>query len=310
MTKIVLILFSKQYIDKNKKSQKLKKGFESLYIFAKKRGICFCKAPISCFNKKEESFDKAEFFESGHWIQKPDIVPNVIYDKTPFHICEKLKEDRRKISRIFTFINDLALSELMSDKWLTYQKFKIYSPKTVLIEKGDDLGKIKSLDCEKIILKPLSGSGGSGIEIVDHEKISNKQFPYIAQELITTNTGIKGIVDGPHDLRVIIKDDKLIYSYVRIPSRGRLLANLSQGAKIKVIDIENLPTQIPEIASHISKKLENFHHKLYSIDFAFDKKNKPWIIEMNSRPGITLEKDEGEKGRILWDNLIEMFKSC
>jgi glutathione synthase/RimK-type ligase-like ATP-grasp enzyme len=133
-------------------------------------------------------------------------------------------------------------------------------------------------------------------------------YPFIAQELIETN-GYKKWVKGAHDLRVMVINETPFHSFLRIPPKGKLIANLSQGGRIKLIDPKELPLSIQRIIKVVSKKLGRFKQKMYAIDFIFDKNEKPWIIELNSRPGIALEEEELPVRDKYYDNLINFYLS-
>ena len=134
------------------------------------------------------------------------------------------------------------------------------------------------------------------------------QYPFIAQELIETN-GYKKWVKGAHDLRVMIINETPFHSFLRIPPKGKLIANLSQGGKIKLVNPKELPASLHDIMDVVSKKLKRFDKKMYAIDFIFDKNEKPWIIELNSRPGIALEKEELPIRIDYYNNLINFYLS-
>ncbi len=248
---------------------KMRKGYEDLYDYFFEKGIILCRAPVIFFDKERKFFKEAQFFEKGKWIWKKNIKPDVVYDKTPFYLDKKTMDWRKEISKNFSFVNDLGLSEIFSNKWLTYKKFHSFSPKAVLIEKKEDLEKAKELLTKKIILKPITGSGGKGIVICDKDKIKSVDFPFLAQEMIDSEKGITGIVNTPHDLRVVISNEKPFYAFLRIPKKGELISNLSRGGKIEAVEIEKLPKSLFEIMGFVWKKLSRFENKFYSIDFIF-----------------------------------------
>lgn len=296
---LILILYSAGKSDFL--SKKPKKGFEDLYGYFNENGIRLCRAPIEAFEEKKGFFRKAQFFDGENWNWKDDVVPEVVFDKSPFFLDNESKEKRKKISENFVFVNDLEISELMSDKWKNYLEFEKYYPKTVLVGNESDLKKIRELESERIILKPLTGSGGSGITVVEKEEFAPIATPFIAQEFID--------VENPHDLRVIIADGRPFYSFVRTPKKGKYLANISQGGKLRVVDISEISPDVLDIISEVERKLSKLSHKLYAVDFMADSEGRYRILEMNSRPGIILEKEELEHREYFYDNLVGFFKN-
>jgi len=155
-------------------------------------------------------------------------------------------------------------------------------------------------------LKPVTGSGGMGIKVVPKDDIGRMPYPFLAQEFIESN-GYKNFTGGAHDLRVMVINEMPFHSFLRIPPKGKLLANLSQGGRIKLLDVKKLPQSLRAILAEVSEKLKRFNKKMYAVDFIFDKDGKPWIIELNSRPGIALEKEELPVKDAYYDSLINFY---
>jgi len=304
--KIILVLYSQKF------PENMLRRSEDMFSFFSSKCIKLCRGFISDFSEKDKLFQKALFFENKKWAWKENIIPDEIYDRSLF-IRSKSEMDRRKIiEKNFIFYNSLKINELMSNKWLTYKNFIEYSPKSVLIENKNDLDKFKKLSSEKIILKPLFGSGGRNIKVYKKSDFRPIKFPFIVQEFLVTRKGIQGIVKGQHDLRIILANNKIIHSFVRVPLKDKFIANLSQGAKIKLILEKNLPKEVIKIAKKISKKINRVDIKgkkrLYSVDFLVSDSQRPYLLEFNSRPGIILEKEEMKVRASYYNNLINFFK--
>lgn len=300
--KTILTLYSQPF------PPKMLKVSENFYTYAKKHGLIICRGFIADFDPKKNVFKKALFFEDDQWIWKKNIRPDSIHDRSLYYQKGANFYLKKNIEKNFPFFNGEELSGIMSDKWITYKTFRKFSPKLVLVKKFSDLKKIDYLSSDRIILKPITGSGGMGIKITTKDNIGEMPYPFIAQELVETD-GYKDWVKGPHDLRVMVINETPFHSFLRIPPKGKLIANLSQGGRIKLIDPKELPSSIQNIIKAVSKKLESFGKKMYAIDFIFDKNEKPWIIELNSRPGIALEKEELPVRNSYYDNLINFYLS-
>jgi glutathione synthase/RimK-type ligase-like ATP-grasp enzyme len=303
--KTVLILYEK---DSGRDILKGSPRFEDFYQYAKKHGLLFCRAPISSFDKKTGLFKRAQFFNAD-WFFKKNVQPDLVFDKTTFYTDKRLAQKRKLISNNYIFVNDLQLSELLSNKWLTYKCFKNFSPLAFLISSKKDLSKIKKLSSAKVILKPFKGSGGKGIKIFKKTQAKPIKYPFVAQELIEIKKGIKNFVSGAHDLRIMFANNHPFHAYLRIPKKNTLIANTSQGGKIRVVPMKNLPRSVWPFLTKIKNKLKKYPTKLYSIDIIIDDNQKPWIIELNSRPGIVLEKEEFAYKENYYNNLIKFFKT-
>ncbi len=300
--KTILTLYSQPF------PQKMLEASEDFYTYARKKGLVICRGFVADFKPKSNTFEKAIFFEKGKWIWKKNIKPNFIHDRSLYYLKEPDFSTKKIIEKRLPFFNKIKLSEIMTNKWSTYKNFKKFSPKLVIVKKEADFKKIQTLSTKKIILKPVHGSGGMGIKIIAKNSATKMPFPFLAQELIET-VGYKNWVKGAHDLRVMVINETPFHSFFRIPPKGKLIANLSQGGKIKLVNPKELPESICAILRYASKKFVSFDKKMYAIDFIFDKNERPWIIELNSRPGIMLEKEELPVRVDYYNNLINFFLS-
>jgi glutathione synthase/RimK-type ligase-like ATP-grasp enzyme len=287
-------------------SVKLRDGFEDIYNYFFTKGVVLCRASVTSYDSDKKVFEEAQFFNGNEWLWKKEVVPDIVYDKTRFCLEDEGMILRGEIEKNFVFLNPLGLSELLSDKWLTYLSFKKYCPWTFLIESKKDLSCLDEINADKVVIKPLAGSGGKDVRVMNRKEVVRKKYPFLVQEFIQTE-GISGIVDGPHDLRVIIRGDKPYYSFLRVPKKGSCVANLSEGGTIKVLELNKLPETIYEVLDYVSIGLKKFNRKLYSVDFILDNNGKAWMLEMNSRPGITLEKEEQSYRELFYDELLKFL---
>ena len=161
-------------------------------------------------------------------------------------------------------------------------------PKTFLINNHYELqNSLKNIKTEKIVLKPRYGAYGKGVIIIDKKDLRNGiKKDTVLQEFIDSSKGIDELkIKGYHDLRCIIIDGKIDHCYLRMPKKECLLGNMRYGAKKIRIDNDDLPNIIREKISFIDKKMKVFDNRVYSADFLVDQNRKPWLIELNSKPG-------------------------
>jgi glutathione synthase/RimK-type ligase-like ATP-grasp enzyme len=128
------------------------------------------------------------------------------------------------------------------------------------------------------------------------------------QEFIDSSLGVPGISSGLHDLRLVFVNNKLIYSYIRKPQKGSFLANLSQGGSLVIIPSKKLPQSLFPIVKYVQQTFATFNPKIYSIDFMFDKKKRPWIVELNSMPGLFFTPAEKKFMFAMYKELLRIFK--
>lgn len=287
----VLLYGGKEYFKINAKRPFVRDildfSYKRLSKEGKKNNI---KIIFSKYTDYSNGFVNKYWFFENKWIRKnTKIKPDVFFDKFPLDsVGKKIK---KSLSKKGILINDLQLELFCKDKFTQYKKFKDISPQTVLIKsKKDFLEKIDKIKSEKVLLKPRFGHGGYGIFLINKNKKFSKNIfttDYILQEFIDTTKGVKKFdISGVHDLRCVIKNGKIIYSFCRLPTKG-FLANLHQGGIAKIF---NPDKKMRELVKKIDKFMKRFGERIYSADF-FYSNGKYYLVELNSKPGF----DTGNK---------------
>ncbi len=216
----------------------------------------------------------------GKWSIKRNIDLDFIINKTLNY------EWVGKIDPSIKVLNDRRLTRIADDKLLCARIFKKYSPKTFSIERKSDLEEaLKKIKTEKVVLKPRFGSEGIGIYIRNRGSVNAPMKNHIIQEFIDTSSGIKGLVSGTHDLRLTILNGEIVDQYTREPKRG-LISNTSRGGIEKYFKREEISKSVIHVAMCVDRRFCKILPRFYSIDFLVDKCGKPWVCELNSRPGL------------------------
>lgn len=194
-------------------------------------------------------------------------------------------------------LNNIFFKRLCNNKNATQEFIGDFMPKSVRIKtKNELLQQLKSFSPSAlVVLKPANGMCGKGIVIDYPEKIMQEDIEdnreYILQEFVDTSNGIPGIIDGHHDLRIVIVNGKIVLSHVRAPKEGSLLANVAQGGSINEIPIENIPTFIITTVKKIQARIdEKFNYPIYSIDLGIQNKKELFVFELNDQIGFPSEK--------------------
>ena len=312
--KRVLILFGKSNWKKAKpfKNKDYQYSYEYFYDLCKESGIQMYRASYEWYDYKKHIFKHAWIYESsgGNWKKVNNVKPDLVYDKTKARMEVYYKKEL--IKEAYPFINDLNFTKLIDDKLNTSLIFDKWSKKSWLIDKKEDLKFIVPyIKSRKIVLKPLSESGGKDIIIINKSNLSQIkkiEKPYIAQEFIDSSRGVPGVSQNMHDLRLVFVNDKLIYSYIREPKRGSFLANLAQGGSLTIVPKNKLPKSLRPIIKYANEVFATFNPRIYSIDFMFDEKKKPWIVELNSMPGLFFTPAEKPYMLAMYKELLLIFK--
>lgn len=248
--------------------------------------------------------EKAWIYD-GDWRKVEDISVEGVFDK--FHFDEETKKLKKKIDSDVGILNNPDLEELCKDKLMTYRKFGDKIPESRKFTREDAQEMLERFG--KIVLKPRFAFGGKGIHIIEEgEDIPEVEDDYIVQRFVDSSSGVEGIIDGTHDLRAIIVDNELKAGYVRYSEDGEI-SNVSQGGSKHAVSPENFPDSAFELIEDVNEEID-YEPCLFSVDMFFDEDGNPWIVELNSKPGIGFYGDEEMKRNLepVMDGLAESFK--
>jgi glutathione synthase/RimK-type ligase-like ATP-grasp enzyme len=312
--KKVLILFGKSDWKKAKpfSNPDYQYSYEYFYDLCQDNQIQMYRASYEWYDYKKRIFKYAWIFEGkgGKWKKVHDIKPDLIYDKTKaraevYYKKELIRED-------YPFINNLIFTQLIDDKFTISLLFEKWCKKNWIVEDRKGLREVApKIKTRLAVLKPIIESGGKGIQILDKKALLKKAVldrPYLLQEFIDSSFGVPGVSRGMHDLRLVFVNDKIVYSYIREPKKGSYLANLSQGGCLKIVPKNKLPKSLKPIILHANKLFATFKPRVYSIDIMFDEKKQPWIVELNSMPGLFFTPEEKPSMLKMYKTLLSEFK--
>lgn len=238
-----------------------------------------------------------------------DIQPDLIYDKTKSAL--EIYYKKELIAKHYRFVNSLRFTHILDDKLITSMIFHKWSKKSWIVNNPEKLRRVlPKIKSRKFVLKPISESGGKDVRIIRKEEALEKvtlSDDYIIQEFIDSSSGVPGVSESMHDLRLVFVNDKLCYAYIREPEEGNYLANLSQGGSLSIVPLGHIPESLRPVIRCANRVFETFKPRIYSIDFMFDENKRPWIIELNSMPGLYFTPQEKPYMLKLYQELIEVF---
>ncbi len=311
--KKVMILFGKSNWQKAKpfSNKDYQYSYEYFYSLCKKSGIQMYRASHEWYDYEKNLFKYAWIYEGegANWKRVKNIKPDLIYDKTK--ASTEVYHKKELMQKHYPFINDLNFTHLIDDKLITSLIFEKWSKKSWLVKSSSELKYIlPKLKSSRIVIKPISESGGKDVQIIDKKAASNIKIEKenIVQEFIDSSRGVPGVSKKIHDLRLVFVNEKLIYSYIREPKEGSLLANLAQGGSLIIVPKEKLPASLKPIIAHANDIFATFAPRVYSIDFMFDETKKPWIVEFNSMPGLYFTPEEKPYMLEMYKNLLRIFR--
>jgi len=237
---------------------------------------------------ENERLTKAYCFRDGEWVKVENVEIDGIFDK--FKFDNETVDIKKEMHSKLPVLNNFELEEICKDKLKTYRKFPEHVPETRMANKKN----VEELLEEngRVVLKPRYDFGGKGVEVIDDLRDYEPRKDLLVQRFVDSSTGINDLgVDGVHDLRVIMVDDKPAASFVRTPDEG-FISNVARGGSMHHFEVDEIPEQALNIAKEIDEEFHEMGKRVYAVDFIFDSEGKPWILEMNSKPGLVFYGDE------------------
>ena len=312
--KKVMILFGKSRWEKSRPfdNKDYQYSYEFFYDLCQKNGVQMYRASYEWYDYKKHLFRHAWIFTGtgGKWERVSNIKPDLIYDKTKGRMEVYCKKEL--IAKRYAFINDLTFTRIIDDKFLTGLLFSKWSKKNYIVRNHQELSMaLKRLSTSFAVLKPICESGGKGVQIFSKKEAPKISFQgeHILQEFIDSSSGIPGIKSGVHDLRLVFVNDKIIYAYIREPKSGSYLANLAQGGTLTIVPNKSIPSSVLPIVKHAQDIFISFSPKIYTIDLMFDKDGAPWVVELNSMPGLYFTPEEKSSMLKMYRALFLLFKA-
>jgi glutathione synthase/RimK-type ligase-like ATP-grasp enzyme len=282
-------------------------------VRAEKAGVNLYRASIKWYDLEKNIFTKAWIFQGGVWKKKEeDITADMVYDKVLSKYDYSLLDYKLKMAEKTLLFNSPLFRAACNNKLSQYVMFGEFMPFSQIANSEKELAEaIKKTPSEKIVIKPLYGSGGFGIFIGNKEDALAQKFPYpvLVQEFVISEKGIPGfsMQDEVADLRLVFQNGKMAYALSRIAKSGSLFTNLHQGATGKMVPLDVIPEVILEMAGKINRKISVFPNAQYSLDFIFNNEGRPYFIEMNTTPGIDLVTFLGDE-KIKQENFESIIK--
>ncbi|MFZ1626537.1 MAG: ATP-grasp domain-containing protein, partial [Candidatus Moraniibacteriota bacterium] len=289
MKKTVLILYTAHSAGPEKpfSDVKYQRCYEALYSLGETVELHLCRAPLDWYDSEHDLFRDSWEFTDGQWRLSGPVKPDLVYDKTSSRSADDVA--RLLIISRYRFMDNPAFTLFANNKYETSrclpQHFKPYQKISGAAEFNDFFAVFTG---NRIVIKPIVGSGGQGVHIVSREEAIKLDltFPVIVQEFIDSSHGIPGITSTYHDLRMVFIGDELVYTYIRTPKDGSLLANIAQGGEMTIVPNDALPQSLQPLITDTQRLFSRFPQKTYTIDVMFDENSQPWIIEFNTMPGM------------------------
>jgi|APSaa5957512622_1039677.scaffolds.fasta_scaffold00001_202 glutathione synthase/RimK-type ligase-like ATP-grasp enzyme len=243
-------------------------------------------------------------------------------------------------SKSITTFSNRKMKTLFQNKLYTYKEFKKIAIPSVEITSSslEDIKEAKvKLDSilqdhensedfsDKYILKDNLGAGGfkiykidfakSGFEkIIEHYKENQKEkssTSFVLQPFINCEKGfVFNEYNGFIDLRIILMNNKILQTYIRVAKKGNFKCNEHQGGNLVYMPNGIIPWNVLKAIKRIKSKLDekmNLEHSLYALDFIKSNNGNLYFMEGNSGPGIDWDptkKVNETKSKELIDHIV------
>lgn len=226
---------------------------------------------------------KAFRWNGNEWEKVENIEIDGVYDL--FRHDKEKHELKQEMKDEVGILNDPEVADLCQDKLKTFRKFSEYMPETLKASE-ENVEKLIEEDGEAMV-KPRYGSSGEGIRKINSLEDYDVEDPddVLVQEFID-DAGIPELgVEGPHDLRILVVNDEVVGSYLRIPGEDSLLSNVAQGGSKDYVSLDEVPEEVMKLVKDVAEELEGYRPVIYTVDFMIAD-GTPHIVELNSQPGV------------------------
>lgn len=226
------------------------------------------------------------------------------------------------------FFHNQAMRVMFDNKLETYLEFPHYTIPTVQVHSlaPVDVAQAKKYLARKCrthpyrddftteyVLKDQFGIGGNSIfKITTDDDFANiphnPAMHYILQPLIQASGFSIAGYTGSSDLRVIIGNNKILQSYLRVAKEGEFRANAQQGGEVVYLTLDQIPEDVLAMITEIKQHLPN-KYALYTLDFIKSQNGHLYFIEGNNSPGLNwFDREDEVKAKQLIHLLVANLK--
>ncbi len=152
-------------------------------------------------------------------------------------------------------------------------------PRTLITESIEDGAEFirENFPC---ILKPITGFGGEGVQLIDRQFDLDNVYDYLKFHSQIFGKGaylLQEYVRNPgFDVRALVLDDEVIATMQRVGTEG-VVTNLHAGGIPRANDID-----VDDLALRAAASVKG---RLVGVDLIPDEQGKIWVLEVNATPG-------------------------
>ncbi len=173
--------------------------------------------------------------------------------------------------------NDGKAIERTVDKAMTsflLQQNNVATPHTWVCESRQQAHEIMQKH-GKLVIKPLFGSQGQGVRLVENTDVDNNKLPLPMDAFVDGVFYMQQLIEASHDYRVFVVNNQVVAAMQR--TGDSWLHNVAQGAQCRKID----DNDVLDIALQAASVLDIAY---CGVDVLRDNTGKCWVLEVNSIP--------------------------
>ncbi len=244
---------------------------------------------INTFNKAKQYFTEYNKI-ADDWTYitiKKKYIPDVIRSRKGMATIYKYE-----LLKKFTTIPSKKISLIGNEKNENYMFLKKYQPFTSLLSSFFWNKTIQKSFKNKIVIKPIRANGWKWIILTTVPELLKKRKKYewleslyIVQQYKDFTKWYPWICTNNHDIRLMFAGKKIIEITLRIPKKWDFRSNLwSWWTQYNLLK-SSIPKELLVVSKNIYKDLDINDKNIFSMDFAYCKKDKQrYLLEINASP--------------------------
>ena len=281
--------------------------------------INLIRVSVNRFNKKTWYFEEYGKMDDNkeHVVFKKKIKPDIIWVRKSSYAWYKYE-----VLKNFKMVPWLKIATIWNDKMENFKFLSKYQPMTCLLSSFFNSTYMQNQLDKKLVLKPIRANWWKWIKLLSKKELFENKDKYegleelfIVQSFKDFSKWFWDISKWWHDIRLMFAWNKIIETTLREPKKWDFRSNIWSWWTQRFIDNNKIPKELLRLAKKIYKDLEISDDNIFSMDFAYCKKEEKWyLLEINSSPWTRFYQTDKEilKKIFKWftNFFINLDKQC
>jgi len=265
------------------------------------------------FNQKQQWFSEYNILDytwKNTTIHKK-YTPKIIWSRRWIAVHHKYE-----MFRNFIIIPSAKISIIGNEKFENYKFTQKYQPFTALLSSFLSSKTVQKSFKGKIVIKPIRANWWKWIVLTTVPELLKKRKKYhwleelyIVQQFKDFSKWYPWISTTNHDVRLMFAGKKIIEITLRIPKKWDFRSNIWSGGIQKNLKRQQIPKDLFSLSKKIYKDLDLDGTDIFSMDFAYCKKDKQrYLLEINASPGTRYYQTDKKILTSICRGLVRFFK--